>query len=286
VAATRCETEPVFLRMLEVMLPHGGGAMIQVEAYFDESGSHSGAPVLCVAGYLFQVNRARRLTRSWRAALDEKGLPYFRMSECAHGNGPFASLTKPERIQLAARMIEIIKRDTIQGIAVTVNEAEFREHMLQHALVGSSYSFAAHVILAGVASWIGANPTTGSVAYFFEAGHLSQPEANAIMTLLFRSPRAKASHRYAGHAFVEKETTPAVQAADLLAWQWYTDRRHHLEGRPRRKDCAILLEHHHNANHIGPVKLAALAKALPFGANDATDLLRLHDGDEHVNRRL
>ncbi len=183
-------------------------------------------------------------------------------------------------------MIEIIKRDTIQGIAVTVNEAEFREHMLQHRLIGSSYSFAAHVILAGVSSWIEANPLTGSVTYSFEAGHASQREADAIMTLLFHNQRARNRHRYAGHAFVDKETTPAVQAADLLAWQWYTDRRHQAEERPRRKDCDSLLSHHHNAVHMRPDMLAALAKAMPFGANDTSDLLRFHKGDEHINRRI
>jgi hypothetical protein len=260
--------------------------MIQIGAYFDESGSHSGSLVLCIAGYLIEAHRAARLTRSWRAALAAKRLPYFRMSECAHGNGPFANLTRLERIQLSARMIEIIKRDTIQGLAVTVNEAEFRAYMLQHSLIGSSYSFAAHVILAGVSSWIEANQLTGSVRYFFEAGHASQGEASAIMTILFHNHGARIRHRYAGHDFVEKETTPAVQAADLLAWQWYTDRRHQAEGKPRRKDCASLLSHHHNVRHLGPDMLAALAKAMPFGANDASDLLRFHEGDEHVNRRL
>ena len=32
------------------------------------------------------------------------------MSECAHGSGPFANLTKAERIDVATRMIAIIKR--------------------------------------------------------------------------------------------------------------------------------------------------------------------------------
>src|SRR5262249_36440756 len=154
----------------------------------------------------------------------QKSLPYFRMSECAHGNGPFANLSKSERIELAARMIQIIKRDTLQGIAVTVNEREFNAHMLQHPLIGRPYTFSAQILLAGVSSWIETNPLVTNVAYFFEAGHRSQREADAIMTLMFRNPGAKERHRYSGHGFVEKERTPAVQAADLLAWQWYTDK--------------------------------------------------------------
>ena len=57
-------------------------------------------------------------------------------------------------------------------------------------------------------------------------------------------------YRYAGHAFVPKEKSPAIQAADLLAWQWYKDKKNQGEGRPRRKDCASLLEKHHNAVHL------------------------------------
>jgi hypothetical protein len=75
------------------------------------------------------------------------------------------------------------------------------------------------------------------------------------MHQMFKQPHLKAEYRYVGHAFVEKQKSPAVQAADLLAWQWYTNRLHQLEGKSRRKDCESLLKLHHSATHLGPDKL-------------------------------
>jgi hypothetical protein len=46
-------------------------------------------------------SEAIKLGREWRKVLHWKNLPHFRMSECAHGNGPFANLTKAERIDVA-----------------------------------------------------------------------------------------------------------------------------------------------------------------------------------------
>jgi hypothetical protein len=262
--------------------------MVEVQTYFDESGSHGGAHVLCVAGYIIEKNRAKALTNEWLGALKARDLPYFRMSECAHGNGPFAALTLTDRIQLVARLIQLIKQYTVRGIAVTIDPAEFDAAIPHHALLGRAYTFCANLVLAGVVTWLRTHPTVTDCAYFFEAGHASQAEANRLMEILFRNERMRAAHRYAGHAFVEKERNPAVQAADLLAWQWYTDKRHELEGRVRRKDCAKLLEHPHITFHFDTQKLERLRAALPliFGAYDEiTAQLRLYYGHEDEARR-
>lgn len=256
-----------FARLLEIMLPGGGHLMALIEAYFDESGSHRGAHVICVAGYVFEKDGAIALTHEWRDVLHYYELPYFRMSDCAHGNGPFAKLSKSERVAVQTAMIGIIKRHTIQGIAATLNKDEFLQCMPQHPLL-VGYSFTIQVILAGLRGWIRHNEERGApiehVSYFFEAGHASRGQANRIMDLLFSNAGAKAALRYSGHAFVEKEKTPCVQAADLLAWQWYTDKRHELEGKPRRKDCESLLQHHHNAVHLTPEAMTKLANEPVF----------------------
>lgn len=272
---------PAFTRFLDVMLPRGGYSMTQVEAYFDESGSHRQAPVLCVAGYVMEKDAAIQLSREWQAVLSARTLPYFRMSQCAHGNGPFKSLSQSARSQTVLRLIQIIEQYTEQGLAVTVNEEKFNHLLPRRGLIGSSYSFAVHLLLAGVRSWIASHPAVSSAAYFFEAGHRSQAESNDVLSLIFKQPALQEASRYSGHAFVKKEETPAVQAADLLAWQWYTDKRHELEGRPRRRDCSRLLQHAHKAVHIGEDRLIEIAAVFPDGVNDERDLLMFQAGDRY-----
>ena len=69
------------------------------------------------------------------------------------------------------------------------------------------------------------NQFHGGVGYFYEAGHASQPEANALMHRNFNNPALKSGYRYAGHGFVDKAQSRPVQAADILAWQQATQVR-------------------------------------------------------------
>jgi hypothetical protein len=249
----RLGDDPLAL-VLSGVLPFGGYVTIQCQAYFDESASHDGAPVLCIAGLIFKKSEANKLGREWRKVLHWKNLPYFRMVECAHGNGPFANLSKPERVEVATRMIEIIKRHAVQAIAITVDNRDFTDVMAEYPRAGrlykAAYAFCTHSVLIGVRTWIYANPKVAQMAYFFEDGHASAGQAKLIMDDLFSYPEKCEVYRYAGYGFVPKQKSYAVQAADLLAWQWYKDKKNQAEGRARRKDCASLLQLHHNAVHL------------------------------------
>jgi len=254
----------VLADVLRLHLPASGGCVvIEGRAYFDESGSHDGAPILCVAGYIFRKSEAIKLGHEWRKVLRWKKLPYFHMVECAHGNGVFANLTKAERVEVQTRLIESIKAHAVQGIAVTVDPVEYAAFpgrlRTKPGLYDNAYAFCAQVIMTGVSVFIERNPRVGKMAYFFESGHASRPQADEIMRTMFAQPAIKQQFRYSLHGFVEKADAPQIQAADLLAWQWYTDRRHQLEGRPRRKDCASLLELQHTVVHIDSKELDRMA---------------------------
>jgi Protein of unknown function (DUF3800) len=279
------ENDDPFARMLDILLPQGGYVVAQVECYFDESGSHSGSHALCVAGYLMDKRSAIALTRQWAKVLKRVNIPYFHMVDCAHGTDVFEKLSITHRIDVEKKMIDLIKEKTIQGIGVTINMQDYNSIMPKHPLIGTPYSFCAHVLIAGVGTWlqhnVNADPPIKECAFFFEAGHQSMTETNRIMEILFLSKTMRERHKYAGHAFVLKEKTPAVQAADLLAWQLYTDRRHEMENRPRRKDYESLLQHHHTIIHLDKPKIMALAERFGFEPPNSEAMEQLRFGDLH-----
>ena len=106
--------------ILDAVLPRGGHVIAQIESYFDESGTHDGSPVLCLAGYILSKRMARLLRREWGKMLGRHKIPYFHMVECAHGNENFAHLSKEEIIEIGKEVIELIKKHTYKGLAVTV----------------------------------------------------------------------------------------------------------------------------------------------------------------------
>ena len=229
---------------LAAFMPHRGYAavMVEVTAYFDESGSHEGAPVLCLAGFTIERSKGQEMCERWQAMLDRFCLAFFHMADCANGAPPFDVLTMAQRIEAEKGAIQIIRDTIAYGFAVTVDPKEFQKIVPDSPEIGSAYSLCAHMCLTGVRSWAERSGFTGTVSYTFEAGHKSQAEANGIMNRIFKSPRLRSEHRYAAHAFADKKALLPLQAADIIAWQWFTESKRKLIGkRPPRKDFEELM---------------------------------------------
>jgi Protein of unknown function (DUF3800) len=233
----------VLVRLIEILVPGDGDLMAFLECYFDESGSHDGSPVLCVAGYLFERDSCKTLDLEWKKVLDRYDLPFFRMSSCAHGNWPFKKLGMEDRIEAEKSMIALIGQHALIGLSIAVNEHDYNVLFgSTKAVTGDAYSFCCWQILAGIQSWIARNNFEGDVAYFFEAGHASEPQANALMGKIFQEPRLRQRYRYAAHAFVDKVKVRPVQTADLLAWQTATQMKRWLNNMGPRADFEALMK--------------------------------------------
>lgn len=168
------------------------------------------------------------------------------------------------------RMIQIIKQNTIFGFALSVDTAAY-DYFPVDKLTGSAYTVSLQLILGAMRAWLSVSPEVTRMAYFFEAGHKSQGEANKAMEKIFLNKEDRKALRYSGHAFIDKRKAAPVQAADLLAWQWYIDRKKQTKGEHRRRDCARLMEHPHLASHIGTADAQAIRQAI---RSDSPDLGR------------
>jgi hypothetical protein len=198
-----------------------------MEAYFDESGSHDGAKILCVAGYIYNKDDCKSLDWQWKEVLDQYNLPFFHMVDCAHGNKPFDKLCKQDRIIVATRMIELIKKYMTYGFSVTIEEDKYNSWIKQeYPLFGSAYTWCCWMSLVAVGSWVAQNNFDGNIAYFFEAGHRYQAEANRVMNETLDI----GAFRYASHTFARKVDVRPLQSADILAWQAALFRKRLMEG--------------------------------------------------------
>jgi hypothetical protein len=220
-----------FERLLDIYLGKGGTSVSTVEAYFNDSGTHPGSPVLCVAGYVFDKERAINFDREWRALLGVYHLPYFRMSACAHGSEPFNELSAGQRAALELNLVAIVNKWMTCGLAITVQpDVLGRILSTRSGLAESPFSYCARFILTSVRRRIEEKKIVGDCAYVFESGHQSQDEANEIMHRLYLDAKLRRAHRYLSHAFISKSIATPLQAADMLAWQWYTDSRRRIRG--------------------------------------------------------
>lgn len=233
-----------FARLLNVLLPRGGGVMALIEGYFDESGgSDTKSGVLCIAGYILTSDRAASLDAAWAEVLAEHQLPFFHMVDCAHGAAPFHNKDKDERSSIARKLIDLVKGHVTEGFAFITDRETYK---LKSGKEQDAYSYAARMAVNVMKFFIDANRLTGDMACFFEAGHASQGRAYAAIAEEMRSG-LNASVTFHG-----KTQLRLLQAADLLAWQvlkYVNDAR--SQARPPRKDFLSLMEHPHSFFHVG-----------------------------------
>ena len=228
--------------------------MALLQTYFDESYDDD---ILCVAGYIFTKLRCHKLARDWKEMLRRFGLPYFRMSSCAHGNGVFGGMSKEDRVLAQTLAMALVQRYASSGVAVTVERSAFDKYMGGDDFIKTPYEFCVWMCLVGVSNWADATSWSGNISYIFEAGHQHQSNANSMMHYIFSNQILRERYRYGGHAFVDKKNAPPCQAADLLAWQWYTQRKRMppYKERPMRADLRVLLQKNHNTLHGSPALL-------------------------------
>jgi hypothetical protein len=172
-----------------------------LEAYFDESGTHAGAPLMCVAGYLFSSDQASKGRQEWDAVLERYGVPYFHMTDCAHGAGVFKRISKPVRAEICRTLIELIKLRAELGITVSVREADYIELMPSDVHV-DPYSFCVSHCMQGVVAWASKYNYSGRVSCFFESGHKNENIANHLISWLTTITPIAAGFRYHSHSFV------------------------------------------------------------------------------------
>jgi hypothetical protein len=223
-----------------------------MQAYFDESGTHDGSPVMCLAGYLFEKDRCKELDLAWKGALDDYALPFFHMVDCAHRNEPFDKLSPIDCDIVARKMIALIRSHALFGMGVGFVEGDHKEVMSDMVRIqlpdlpiprpGTAYSYCCWTALNAIGLCIERNKFEGEVAYIFEAGHQHANEANQILDRIVGVPNLPSTLRYATHSFVRKECAKPLQAADILAWHHATDIKKILAGKPRRKDYAALID--------------------------------------------
>lgn len=230
-----------FARFVQIVLRGQGWVVVLIESYFDESGSHEGAPILCVGGYLFSKDSCLKLDTAWREMLADFQIPYFHMASCSCGERPFDRLPSELRDAAVRRASTIINEHMEFGAVIAVREDEYNRIVPRHPLIGDAYSFIARQAFNAARVWVDQSGYEGKIAYFFESGHEHQPQADRIMHEHAHAPAVSNEARYAGHGFLDKRETPALQAADILAWHFCNDWSLKRQSQPPRKSYLELI---------------------------------------------
>jgi hypothetical protein len=194
-----------------------------ITANFDDS--QSTGDVWTVGGYVGYANQWNYFERLWKEAMARHGVPYFHMKEMASPSGPFAKWLPPEDHvdEIAAYfkdLVAAIKKSALYKISSTVWLKDLERFNQETGLGLEPYPVAAHACLAMIGLKYEDRPVT---AIFDRIEKVGSKLATA------RSYLAGDQFIYPGlcdnvattwlRAPATSRDVPALQAADLIAWE-------------------------------------------------------------------
>jgi Protein of unknown function (DUF3800) len=176
-------------------------------AYLDESGTHKGARVLSVAGYVGTKKEWNLFEKNWSGCLAGTGIEYF------HANSPKCDFLRPD---LA---LSITKRN-LRGMLCAIDPEIYNKqtsHQFKSTL-GNAYAICTFSCALSIVTYAQQN-NLGRVTFVIEAG---QPNAEFIERML-KSMMADDEHKIAGVMLANKKDFVPLQTADFLSHVFSTN---------------------------------------------------------------
>jgi hypothetical protein len=194
-----------------------------VSGYFDDS--QSPGDIWTVAGYVGYVNQWDYFEQLWTEALGRHEVPYFHMKEMASPSGPFAKWLPPQDHvdEVAAFFKDLVAAINRSGLYMVCSSVWLKdlERFNQETGIGlEPYPLAAHACLAMIAEKYDRIPIT---AVFDRIEKVESKLATARAYLASETFVYPELCDHIASTWLPAPTTaqnvPALQAADLIAWE-------------------------------------------------------------------
>lgn len=239
--------------------------MLVLEGYFDESGTHSSAKAIAVAGYLSTTEQWKLFTEEWTAALREFQLEYFHMTDFANRAKQYSAWTDAERSARFARLAAIIRRHTLASISSGFLRQSFDAIFDRDAkrYIGGPYGAAVGMCFLNVAERLKPLYPSARVSYIFERGAKGAGDVAKAFEMNYSDDETREQFKLQSFRFDDKRKCAPLQAADILSYELYRQIPKHLgiDPRPARQELKLLVpDNEHSIKGWGLTEDAELAK--------------------------
>lgn len=219
-----------------------------LEAYFDESGSHDGSRVFCLAGLVARLGQWEWFTDAWGRMLSKNGITEFHSADLESRRGIYDGIGKDQQQRIFQDAVNVIggwARTAIAGLVVIDDYEEAIPNWAKKtAAFGDKYNFCFQMCLNLVFRWIEQRDPPmqegDRIAFIFDQRERGQEITSTSYSQIkkFRDPQ----DRMGSLTFDSRKRVFPLQAADLVAYEAYK----HLDnlalksGRPPRIPIKLL----------------------------------------------
>lgn len=183
------------------------------------------------------------LNQTWSDALKDEGLTYFAMADCEAGQDPFF-MPRARRDHLIRRLRDTIFDAGVFGIAAGIPKTDWSELIGEEraGYIGRPGSICHTICIGGALRYCADKNYNGAISVVFDGGI----EPLGLQSIEYAGDVLNdLEQRNDSYEFLPVKTTPALQAADMFAWELQNDMKNYLKlgvDRPIRPHFAPWIE--------------------------------------------
>jgi len=185
--------------------------------FLDESYTNDGSRIYVVSGILYDRRDVRSLNRRWRKQLRTAGLRRFHTVEQAHLRGEFEGRPRVEADDIYQQFLRMLRFRTRGSVTVCAFPESGFDILSPGAIPLTPYAMSAYACMSRIL--LLAREEDEKVTFFIEDGADGARE----LSRLIRNQKARNDEVWTPNLetwqFVQKDAVPAIQAADILAYE-------------------------------------------------------------------
>jgi hypothetical protein len=191
----------------------------------DETGTHAGAPIVAVGGYISRPKYWRAWTEDWNAQKRKvppgrQPIKVFHSTDCANSQGEFKGWDQAERDPYVAQLLPVLRAHKLAGIVIGINLDDLTKAMKDCPelleMFGTPYTACFQWAISIIIDYA-TKHGRGERMVFVHEGNDFKGEALKAFEYVkkFRNSRRIPMKM----AFGTKAEHPPLQAADVLAYE-------------------------------------------------------------------
>ena len=216
------------------------GVLAMINAYFDDSGTHASSDVVIMAGIVGTEPDLLSLDDMWAAHLErplgglKPPIKRFHMTDCYNSLGEFSGWSRVETDYFCHELREVIIKSHVGAYGFACVRKEWDAEMTDEyrLIFGDAEGYAVRACMHSTINWARNSSFDPHMYFVFDDRPERQKENEAVFKIYQQSPRPP---QLVGISFMNSHKVRPLQAADLLAWEFYTHAKGVLLNGPKHK---------------------------------------------------
>jgi hypothetical protein len=208
-------------------------------AYFDDSGTHGTSDVVLMGGVIGNQFQWQAVSEAWAKKLHDPSpgklpLSLFHMTDCQSGEGEFFGWSRTAREFLAHELGSIILKNGIWGIAQGMSRKDYDDLVTGELrrVAGDAETFCIIGCFVNAIKWAREFAWDPNIAFVFDDRPQKRRDISKIYDVFRRIEATNLKPPEAASlTFSSSAKLLPLQAADLVAWEFYRDGLNTLAGR-------------------------------------------------------